>query len=104
MLPEKQENKQGIQSLTPSITQTEYFEICRILFGVNMIRDYPLDDNMIRLWATELIRLRPKLTTEKLQSIIDEYLTGVRIWDKNLGIANIIHAIDKFKERYRNLK
>jgi len=44
------------------------------------------------------------LTTEKLQSIIDEYLTGVRIWDKNLGIANIIHAIDKFKERYRNLK
>lgn len=76
-------------------TVSEIEQICKVLWKVNLIVAYPLTDVMIESWANHLLRLRPQVTIEQLDKILDKFITGEYEYVTNKGLSNIILVIDK---------
>jgi len=65
-----------------------------MVWRLDMILSFPLSEQQIESWARHIIRLCPDVTKERLEEIIDKYLTGEWTYDKDQGIANIIWHIN----------
>lgn len=94
-----------IQSANESETQSsilsaqtisaEERELAKVMYGVNMLVQYPLQDEMIVLWAKNLHRIRGWVVPEHLQRTIDRFIIGDLEWDKSQGIQNIFTGLQR---------
>lgn len=84
----------GNQSL--ELTDKE-LEIAQVVFLVNQLISYHLSDLQISDWARTISRLKPDITPEYLNKIIDLFIVGDIEWDTRKGIQNIFMAINKPK-------
>jgi len=80
----------GNRKLTP-----KEINIALTIADINMILAYPLNDNQIEQWAHTIERLRPHWDVEKLEKIVDSFISGDREWQVNKGISNIFLAESK---------
>lgn len=67
---------------------------CKTIAAVNMVVSYPISDTQIEDWTTTIYRLRPNVTLEQLQLVMDKFLDGRTKWDHREGLPNIIRGID----------
>lgn len=98
---------QAQQTNTSSVSRKELNTIVRVaelVKDVNMLAPFPLEGPQIMHWAKDLVRLLPMEELMKLPFLMDQFKLENVIWDKTLGIQNIIrglrqveHTIDGFK-------
>lgn len=95
-----QEQKNGVVTAatasiaTRSSLQSEVDERARCLYHLNKIRRFPLNDDQLQDWSKTIMRLRPEVSAERLQVVIDAILMGEYLWDPELGIQNIFKALN----------
>jgi len=90
----QQENKALAQQQQQSIVlKQKQTEVAKIVWRLDMVMAYPLDETQIETWSSHILRLCPDVTAERVSEIVDKYLTGEWYFDRNQGIANIVWAI-----------
>jgi len=90
----QQENKALEQQQQQNLALKEKeFEIAKMVWRLDMVLSYPLDESQIETWSKHILRLCPDVTAERVSEIVDKFLTGEWDFDKDKGIANIIWSI-----------
>lgn len=70
-------------------------DVISVIMDINLILPYPLNDAQLERWASTINRLRPDWEVEKLERIVDSFISGDREWQINKGISNIFLADSK---------
>lgn len=92
MLPEKDSETQLL--LERLVVKKELVAAC--IYDLNKIIPFPISVNEIEDWSATVLRLRPNVQPEIMRDIMDKFLTGEWHYDKDMGITNIIKAIDEY--------
>lgn len=69
--------------------KSKEIELGKIVYNINLILSYPLNDFQITDWAKCINRFLPNIKNETLQQIIDLYILGKLEYNNNIGIQNI---------------
>lgn len=85
-----QEHKQQLSTEISKKIQS----VAKVVWRLDMIMAFPLDDLQIQSWANTITRLCPDVEPERVAEIVDKFLTGEWAYDKDQGIANIIWHIN----------
>ena len=89
-LPQNQPKREV--SSTPSLTKVET-RVAKLIQDINMLVPFPLEASDIIRWAQDLARLLPMEELTKLPFLMDQFKLETVIWDKTLGIQNIIRGL-----------
>lgn len=95
---EEQKNGLAMAGTASIATKSSYQllvdDMARCLYHLNKIRRFPLNDDQLQEWSKTIMRLRPDVSQERLQAVIDSILMGEHTWDPELGIQNIFKALN----------
>lgn len=72
--------------------------IARIVYEVNQLRQYPLNDIEIAEWATTLDEFDPKIDLEALRFIIQQMKFGNMEYEQKDGVQNLTRAFRKIQK------
>ena len=72
--------------------------IARIVYEVNQLRQYPLNDIEIAEWATTLDEFDPKMDLEALRFIIQQMKFGNLEYEQKDGVQNLTRAFQKIRK------
>ncbi len=84
----------GNQQQLSTVLNEKETEIAKAVWRLDMVKAFPFDVSELENWSRHIYRLCPYVTQERLYEIVDKYLTGEWIFDKDQGIANIIWHIN----------
>ena len=73
--------------------QEKVINIGREIYKLNTIVSYPYSDELIELMAKNILRLMPEIKIYSLSAVIDKFITGTKIYNKDGGLSQIIAAI-----------
>ncbi len=86
-LPEKSQHPH-LANLAP-----KEIEIGKLIYKINYLISFPMDDILLTEWSKNLNRIMPDLDIHALSEIIDKMLTGEIEYDTRKGIQNIFLAL-----------
>jgi hypothetical protein len=72
--------------------------IARIVYEVNQLRQYPLNDIEIAEWATTLNEFNPDMEIEALQFIIQQMKFGNLEYEQKDGVQNLTRAFQRIRK------
>lgn len=78
------------ESALTHATENKIDELIRVLGYVNQLVAYPKPDAELRAWAVTILNLSPKFDTDKLRFVMREFQACNIMWNKDMGIQNII--------------
>lgn len=88
------------QSLSTHLQDHE-IEIAKSLFYVNLLTPFRVEDFIIEQWSITVSRMLPDVTSDEIQQLMDDFMTGEIEYDHKLGIQNIFKGItEKFPSKY----
>lgn len=90
-----------IQKTQNSIT---YNEVASELFKLNLIVSYPYSDEILEGMAKTIIRLHPDVKIEHITELMDSYLIGQRVFEKENGLPKIISSLKSISISYKHLQ
>lgn len=90
-----------IQKTQNSIT---YNEVASELFKLNLIVSYPYSDEILEGMAKTIIRLHPEVKIEHITELMDSYLIGQRVFEKENGLPKIISSLKSISIGYKHLQ
>lgn len=73
-------------------------KISKVVWRLNQLRRFPLDDNAIEDWTKTLIRLMPLEDLRKLEYVIDQMITGELDYNPDEGIKNLFRNVKSVQE------
>ena len=74
-------------------------EVGKIIYQINLLTSYPLNDFQINDWAKCICRLLPEIDLIELQNVIDKMITGEIEYKTSGGIQNIFKAINPINQK-----
>lgn len=83
-------------NLSTQELNTKESEIAKVIWHVNQLASFPLNDNQIESWARSVNELRPNQDVVKLRQIIDMMKIGEIEFNSRLGIQNIFSALKEY--------
>jgi hypothetical protein len=81
-----------------TLLNTKEIEIAKIVWHVNQLVAYPLNDNQIEAWSKSINELLPDLELEELSVLINNFKIGRYDWNYHYGIQNILKNLIKTPE------
>ena len=91
------ENQLIKQSTNKSIISNNAQGIARVIVKVNMLTPFKISADELCEWASEIERLSPETTPEKLSVLIDSFIKTELDFNKNEGIQNIFRNLYRIK-------
>lgn len=79
------------QQLLPVDSATE--KIGKVIWRLNQLRRFPLDDKAIEDWANTIMRLMPLEDIRKLGFVIDMMIVGELDYSPDEGIKNLFRNV-----------
>lgn len=82
-------------------------QLCRIVYHVNQLRQFPLSAVEVAEWSKSLLEYDENLDFEAIRFIIQEMKFCRMDWDKTEGIQNLIRGlklIEKTETGYKVLR
>lgn len=84
-----------------SMAVIEPLKLSKILFDINLLREFPLSDIQIEDLTVKLKQLAPNLKSEDLMQILNKFAMNKIKWDNKQIIQNIFHGIEVHREDTR---
>lgn len=84
-------NNQSMDVIVPE-------QLSKILFDINLLKEFPLADIQIEDWGIKLKKLAPELKSFDLVAILDKFAMSKYKWKDKQGIQNIFEAIELHKQ------
>ena len=63
------------------------------LYKLNLVVSYPYSDDLIEYMAKTILRVMPEVKLEILKELTDNYIMGVRKFNKDDGVSQIFRDI-----------
>ena len=73
-------------------------KLCEIVYGVNQLRQYPLNDIEIAEWSETLLEFKPDLDYKALEFIIQQMKFGNMEYEQRDGVQNLTRAFQKIEK------
>jgi len=91
------ENQLIKQSTNKLIISERAKGIAKVIVKVNMLTPFKISADELCEWASEIERLSPETTPEKLSVLIDSFIKTELEFNKNEGIQNIFRNMSRVK-------
>lgn len=91
LIQQQQRGNHHLENLSP-----REIEIGQVVFHVNQLTAYPLNDLQISDWAKSINELKPDLDLALLKKVIDKFKMDELEWDNHKGIQNIFRELKKY--------
>ena len=69
-------------------------EIAKILFKLNYIVPYPYSDSILLGMADVILKFNKNIELEKINEIINNFLSGVNEYNKDIGVVNFTKRLN----------
>ena len=63
------------------------------LYKLNLVVSYPYSDDLIEYMAKTILRVMPEVKLEILKELTDNYIMGVRKFNKDDGVSQTLESI-----------